>query len=54
MQRNRLNPAHLLSVARAEYPADFQLAFSLGQWHTVNSKNGEQIGPYEAAQHCAG
>jgi tetratricopeptide (TPR) repeat protein len=50
MQRNGLSPAPLLSAARAAHPANFELAFALGQWHTVNGKRGEQIGPYEAAR----
>jgi tetratricopeptide (TPR) repeat protein len=50
MKRNRLNPVPFLLAARTRYPADFELAFALGQWHAANSKTGEQIGPYEAAR----
>src|SRR5262249_44320986 len=49
MQRHGLNPAPLLSAARAKHPSDFGLAFALGLWH-MNIKDGEQIGPYEAAR----
>src|SRR5262249_46328880 len=50
MERRGLDPAPLLSAARVKYPTDFELAFVLGQWHQVNSKDGRQIGPYEAAR----
>src|SRR5262249_39100262 len=33
MQRHGLNPAPLLSAARAKHPSDFELAFALGLWH---------------------
>lgn len=49
MKRNRLDPSPLLTTARAAYPSEFDLAFALGQWH-VKSKDGRQIGPYEAAR----
>jgi tetratricopeptide (TPR) repeat protein len=49
MKRWGLNAAPLPTAARADHPADFELAFKLGQWHS-HSKNGQQIGPYEAAR----
>lgn len=50
MWRNRLDPTSLLTATRARYPTDFELAFALGNWHGQNSKDGQQIGPYEAAR----
>ena len=50
MRRRGLDPAPLLSAARVKHPTDFELAFALGQSHTKNSKEGQQIGPYEAAR----
>jgi Flp pilus assembly protein TadD/tRNA A-37 threonylcarbamoyl transferase component Bud32 len=59
MQRHGLDPSPLLSAARAKHPTDFELAFVLGRWHTLNSKEvpstkreaiGREIGPYEAAR----
>jgi len=49
MRRNSLNPTALLTAARTAYPANFELAFALGQWN-MTSKDGLQIGPYEAAR----
>jgi len=50
MWRNQLDPTSLLTATRAKYPTDFELAFALGRWHAQNSKDGQQIGPYEAAR----
>jgi len=50
MEYKGLDPAPLLSVARAKNPTDFELAFALGQWYHADRKRGRQIGPYEAAR----
>ncbi len=50
MIREGQDPAAVLSRARLAHPTDFQLAFVLGLWHTENSKDGQEIGPYEAAR----
>jgi tetratricopeptide (TPR) repeat protein len=44
------DPAPLLTKARAEHPDKFELAFALGRWYTANSRDGQQIGPLEAAR----
>jgi len=49
MMRNGLDPSPLLSVARAKHPTDFELAFVLGRWYSLNGQFG-QTGPYEAAR----
>ena len=49
MRRNKIDPAPLLTAARARHPSDFELAFALGQRYTLD-RNGLQIGPYEAAR----
>ncbi len=49
MRRRNLDSAPLLTAARAAYPGEFELAFSLGQRHG-DSKEGMQIGSYEAAR----
>ena len=50
MERLQFDPAPLLTSARAKHPTDFELAFALGLWHGRNSKDGQQIGSYEAAR----
>lgn len=50
MRRSDLDPSPLLSAARAKHPTDFELAFALGQWLANTTKDGQQIGPYEAAR----
>ena len=46
MGRAKADPVAVLVAARARYPADFELAFALGQ---VSASPGD-IGPYEAAR----
>ncbi len=50
MRRHGLSPELLLSAARAKYPTDFELAFALGTHRKGHGKNGQEIGPYEAAR----
>ncbi|MBN9117816.1 MAG: tetratricopeptide repeat protein [Planctomycetes bacterium] len=50
MARQKLDPSPVLSAARARHPTDFELAFVLGRWHTLNGADGREIGPYEAAR----
>ena len=49
MKRQGLNPVPRLAAARTRYPADFELAFLLGNGHFV-SRDGQGIGPFEAAR----
>jgi predicted ribosomally synthesized peptide with SipW-like signal peptide len=45
-----LNPAPMLTAARAEYPGEFELAFALGLWYIKTGRDDLLIGPYEAAR----
>jgi tetratricopeptide (TPR) repeat protein len=45
-----LNPAPLLTAARAAHPDDFGLAFALGLWYAGRGDQVRAIGPYEAAR----
>ena len=49
MNRQGLDPAPRLTAARAKYPADFELAFILGQEY-FSSMDRQGIGPFEAAR----
>jgi tetratricopeptide (TPR) repeat protein len=50
MERKGLDPSPLLSAARAKHPTDFELAFVLGRWSDRHRKDGQGLGPYEAAR----
>ena len=49
MERQHLDPSPLLLAARAQYPTNFELAFTLGRWQSIHGKTTQAIGPFEAA-----
>jgi predicted ribosomally synthesized peptide with SipW-like signal peptide len=50
MEVRGLDAAPLLAAAHADHPADFELAFRLGLWHTIHGNPNQEIAPFEAAR----